>query len=193
MRRRALWFLTLPALLVAETACHQLVAGVFDGGNARHRVLAHAVADYFELAVVALAVVGLLAAATLGRRALGSFRAEGPQPLPSWWLAVLPAIAFLAQENIEHLLQDQRLAWTTGLEPAVLIGIALELPCGLLAIWLVRTLLRAAEQLGWALARRAARPARPEHRVRLRPPAFAPLRLPVLASRQAGRAPPVVV
>jgi hypothetical protein len=193
MRRRALWFLTLPALLAAETACHQLVAGVFDGGNARHRLLAHAVADYFELAVVALAVVGLLAAATLGRRTLSSFRAEGPQPLPSWWLAVLPAIGFLAQENMEHLLQDQRLAWTTGLEPAVLIGIALELPCGLLAIWLVRTLLRAAEQLGWALARRAARPARPELPVRLRPPAFAPLRLPVLASQQAGRAPPVVV
>ena len=79
------------------------------------------------------------------------------------------------------------------LDPAVLVGLALQLPCGVLAVWLVRTLLRAADQLGLTLARRAARPARPAHRVRLRPLAVAPLRLPVLASQQAGRAPPAVV
>jgi len=191
VRRRTLLFLTLPALLAAETACHQAVAAFLDGDNPRHRLLAHAVAAYFELALVLLTVVGLLAAATLGRRALGSFHAKDPHPLPSWRLAVLPALGFLAQEGVESLVQE-RLEWAPMLEPAVLVGLALQLPCGVLAVWLVRTLLRAADQLGCTLARRAARPARPI-RTRLRPLAIAALRLPVLASQQAGRAPPAVV
>ena len=148
------------------------------------------VLEDFALPFVAFAV--LLAAAILGRRVLASFRAEGPQPLPSWRLAALPALGFLFQEYAEQLVHDGRFAWLTALEPLVLIGVALQLALGLLAIWLVRTLLRAAEQLGSTLARRGPRSTRQPQRLRVRPFHAPEPRLPVLASQQAGRAPPAV-
>ena len=158
-------------------------------GDPRHRVLSNVVED-FALPFVALVV--LLAAAILGRRALASFRAEGPQPLPSWRLAALPALGFLGQEYAEQLVHDGRLAALTALEPLVVIGVVLQLALGVPAIWLVRTLLRAAEQLGCTLAARGPRWARRAQRLRVRPFQAPEPRLPVLASQHAGRAPPAV-
>ena len=189
MRARTFWFLTLPALFVAETAGHTLLTGAIDPRDARHRVLSNVLED-FALPFVALVV--LLAAAILGRRVLASFRAEGPQPLPSWRLAALPALGFLFQEHAEQLVHDGRFAALTALEPMVLIGVALQLGLGLPAIWLVRTLLRAAEQLGSTLARPSPRWARRTHRLRVRPFHAHKPRPPVLASQHAGRAPPAV-
>ncbi len=189
MRARTFWFLTLPALFVAETAGHTLVAGAIDPQDARHRVLSNVLED---LALPFVALVVLLAAAILGRRVLASFRAEGPQPLPSWRLAALPALGFLFQEHAEQLVHEGQFAALTALEPMVLIGVALQLGLGLPAIWLVRTLLRAAEQLGSTLARRSPRWGQRTHRLRVRPFHAPKPRLPVLASQQAGRAPPAV-
>jgi len=189
MRARTFWFLTLPALFVAETAAHTFVARALDSGDARHRLLSNVVADY---ALPFIAIVVLLAAAIVGQRVLASYRAEGPQPLPSWRLAALPALGFAVQEQTEQLVNDGRVGWLTALEPIVLGGVALQLVWGLLAIWLVRTLLRAAEELGCTLARRSPRVARRPQRLRVRPFRAPEPRLPALASRQAGRAPPAV-
>ena len=187
MRARTFWFLTLPALFVAETAGHTLVAELVDPHDARHRLFSNVLEDY---ALPFIAAVVLLAAAILGRRVLASFRAEGPQVLPSWRLAALPAVGFLFQEYVEQLVHDGWIDWLTALEPLVLAGVALQLVWGVLAIWLVRTLLRAAEQLGWTLARRGPHSARQPQRLRVRPFHAPEPRLPVLASQQAGRAPP---
>jgi hypothetical protein len=188
MRARTFWFLTLPALIVAETAGHTLLARL-DPEEARHRVLSNALEDF---ALPFVAIVLFLAAAILGRRVFASFRAEGPQPLPSWRLAALPAIAFLAQEYVEQLVDEGRIGWLTALEPVTLIGVALQAVWGLLAIWLARALLRAADQLGCTLARRNPRSARGAQRLAVRPFHAPEPRLPVLASQQAGRAPPAV-
>jgi hypothetical protein len=188
MRARTFWFLTLPALILAETAAHSVVARL-DPEEARPRVLSNTLED-FALPIVA--VVVLLAAAILGRRVLASFRAEGPQTLPSWRLAALPALAFLSQEYVEQLVHEGRIGWLTALEPVILIGVALQVVWGLLAIWLSRSLLRAAEQLGWTLARRSPHSARRSQRLGLRPFHAPEPRLPVLASQHAGRAPPAV-
>ena len=184
---RTFWFLTLPTLFVAETTAHTLMARALDPANERHGLTSRVLDAY---APQLLAISLLIAAAILGRRVLASFRAEGPQPLPSWRLAAVPAAGFLAQEHVERVLQDDQVGWLTTLEPAVLIGVGLQIPLGLFAIWLVRTLLRAAEQLGWTLARsgagltgRAARLGASRH--------VPSPRLSVLASRHAGRAPPL--
>jgi hypothetical protein len=190
MRARTFWFLTLPALFVAETTGHTLMARTLDPANERHGLTSHVLEAYAPQLV---AVTLLLAGAILGRRALASFRAEGPQPLPGWRLAAIPALGFLAQEHLERVLQDDQVGWLTTLEPAVLIGLGLQLPCGLLAIWLVRTLLRAAEQLGWMLARLSADGARGPVLLGVGEFTASPLRLSVLASRHAGRAPPTAV
>ena len=188
MRARTFWFLTLPALIVAETAAHTLLARL-DPEEARHRLLSNALED-FALPFVAVAV--LLAAGILGRRVFASFRAEGPQPLPSWRLATLPALAFLSQEYVEQLVHEGRIGWLTALEPVILIGVGLQLTWGLLAIWLARALLRAADQLGCTLARRSPDSTRGPQRLAVRPFHAPEPRLPVLASHQAGRAPPAV-
>jgi hypothetical protein len=93
--------------------------------------------------------------------------------------------AVLAQE---HVAQAGDLGSLLTAEPALIAGLALQVPAGLIALWLVRALLRAAVGLA---------PARSSQLVRLPLAkagfAFAssPLRPPALASRHAGRAPPL--
>jgi hypothetical protein len=100
MRTRTFWLLTLPALFVAETAAHTVVARVLDPHEGRHGLLAGALESY-GLPLLALGV--LLAGAMLGRRVLASFRAEGPQSLPGWRLAALAAARVMISWRGEHL------------------------------------------------------------------------------------------
>lgn len=74
-------------------------------------------------------------------------------------------------------------------EPALVAGLLLQVPAGLVALLLVRALLRAA--LGVALARRSAQPVRLS--LTSASAAFwsSPFRPTALASRHAGRAPPL--
>jgi hypothetical protein len=105
-------------------------------------------------------------------------------------LVWIPAAAVLVQEHVERLVQDGDLGSLLAGEPAVLASLALQVPCGLIALWLVRAVIRAADELALTLARRSAQ--------RLRLPLashglfFGPARLrpAALASRHAGRAPP---
>lgn len=188
MTARAAWLLALACLLLSETLGHALVARMVDPGGSHHR-LASGDLEYAPLAFAAFLVV---AGALLLRRAFGAFRADGARPLPGWKLVAVPAPVFLLQEHVERVVHEGELGQLAAVEPVVLVGLGLQLPCGLLALWLVRSLLRAADRLGWALARRSGAPSRrPPHGLG-RAVHASPLRLPVLASRHAGRAPPAL-
>jgi hypothetical protein len=193
MRTRTVWLLTLPFLLLSETFGHTLVARMLDPGASRHRLVLHASGDYLEYAPAAVAALLVLVGAILVRRALASFRTEGPLPLPAWTLAALPSLVFLLQEQVERLVQGGGVDWVTSVEPVVLAGLAPQLLCGLFALWLVRTLLQAADELGCVLARRSSRTGRrrPGSPLPRATPASL-LRHAVLASRHAGRAPPAL-
>jgi hypothetical protein len=177
---RRVWLLTLPILLLGETAGHAIAARLFDPDGPRHRVL--------DVTATA-ATLAALSLAALAWRAATSARSDS-HPLPSWRLAAVPPLAFLAQEHVESFVSDGHADWLTAVEPAVLAGVGLQLAVGAAFVWLARSLLRAADQLGWSLARRAAR----GHLARSRAGASrfdaVPARLRVLASSQAGRAPP---
>jgi hypothetical protein len=108
---------------------------------------------------------------------------------PLLWI---PTAALMVQEQLERLAQGGDLTSVLAAEPLLLAGLLLQVPCGLIAVWLVRALLRNA--LWPAFTRRSA------HAVRLGPLAGAslafvssPLRPAALASRHAGRAPPLAV
>jgi hypothetical protein len=193
VRTRTVWLFTLPFLLLSETFGHTLAARTLDSGASRHRLVLHLSLGFVEYAPAAIAALLVLVGAILVRRALSSSRVEGPRPLPGWKLAVLPWFGFLLQEQVERLVQGGGADWLTFAEPVVLAGLLPQLLCGLLALWLVRTLLRAADELGCALARRSARavPRRPARHLP-RPVQASALPLPVLASRHAGRAPPAL-
>jgi hypothetical protein len=107
---------------------------------------------------------------------------------PLLWI---PTAALIVQEQVERLAQGGDLAAVLAAEPLLLAGLLLQVPCGLIAVWLFRALLRTA--LWPAHARRSAQVARlPLARASL---AFvsSPLRPAALASRHAGRAPPLAV
>jgi hypothetical protein len=103
----------------------------------------------------------------------------------------MPSAAFLLHEHLESFVHKSEIDWLTSFEPAVALGAVIQLPCGLLAVWLVRTLLRAADELGHALSRRTERQAndRPAPQLRRDRQDF-PLRLLALVRGLAERAPP---
>jgi hypothetical protein len=187
VKTRTLWTLTLPLLVLSETAGHTVVARVFDPHGERH-ILAQ---DYLEYVQAAGAICLALAAAVLVGRAVAAFRGRAAGSLPSWHLAAVPSVAFLAQEHLESFVHNGEIGWLTSFEPAVVLGAVMQLPCGLLAVWLVRTLLRAADELGHALSRRTERRAhgRPAPQLCRGRQDF-PLRLLALVRGLAERAPP---
>jgi hypothetical protein len=125
-----------------------------------------------ETFVCAVLAVGLVAAV------------RGPAgKAPAWIFGICPPLAFLLQESAERGFEPGFLV-----EPAVLAGLALQLPFALLAWGLARLLLRATESLGRLLRRGvrlrgAARLPRPTSRT-------APRDALVLAG--AGRGPPAL-
>ena len=86
------WLLTLPILLLGETAGHDAIARLLDPGDPRH--------ELFDLDALLVGVAALSAAA-FAWRTVSSLRGEA-RPLPSWRLAALPPLAFLAQEHVER-------------------------------------------------------------------------------------------
>jgi hypothetical protein len=147
------WSVTLPVLVVGELAGHSLAYRLAaPDPAARVALLERTGHSYLPVLhpVVGLCL-GLLAAALAGRLVAG-WRGGPREAAPSWWFALLPASVFLVQEHLERLVHTGHVVWSTSTEPAVLIGVALQLPCGLLAIWLVRSLLRLAHSAGQAFA-----------------------------------------
>ena len=191
VKTRTAWMLTLPMLVLGGTVGEAFVARLSDPRGERHMLLAHAAQDYLEYVQAASAICLALAATALARRAVAAYRGRAAGSLPSWRLAAVPSLVFLAHEHLQSFFHNGEIGWLTVGEPAVLLGAVAQLPCGLLALWLVRTLLRAADELGHALSRRA------ERRVRQRPTLEIchgrqddPLRLLALARGLAERAPP---
>ena len=56
------------------------------------------------------------------------------------------------QEYLERLAHNGHIVWGTIAEPAVAIGVLLQIPCGFAALVVLRVLLRAAHRAGRALA-----------------------------------------
>ncbi len=181
MKVRPAWLLTLPILLLGETGGHAIAARAFDPAEPRHRLV--------DLAAM-VATLAALSLVALVWRAATSARSQS-HPLPSWRLAAVPPLAFLAQEHLENFVSDGHAGWVTAAEPAVLAGFGLQLAVGAAALWLARSLLRAADHLGCVLARRAGRAAVALSLTGGSLLEAVPARPAVLASSQAGRAPPV--
>jgi hypothetical protein len=178
--RRLPWLLSLPLMaagcLGAHSAAYRLVEPA--GQEPAH--------DYLTIVPLLLAIgvaVGLVAA--LGSVLAGRSGAGAPVHL----FALLPPLAFTLQEHLERAFQPGATALGTALEPAFLLGLALQLPFALGALAVARGLLRVAEAAG-ALLRL------PRGRIRppriLRPALFLDTPpLPARSSRHAGRAPPL--
>lgn len=180
-------------LVVGEMAGHSLAYRIVAPDAAKRALLlertGHAyLADLHPLVGVSL----VLAAAAVVQRAVASFHGRPVRRVPSWRFALLPALAFVLQEYTERLAYNGHVVWGTIAEPAVAVGVLLQIPCGFVALVVVRALLRAAHEAGRALAARATvRPARPS--MLLLPPSHRAERPPLVALARgvAERGPPL--
>jgi hypothetical protein len=177
VRKRALLALSLPLAAVGCLAGH--AAGYALLGVSRRDAQIH---GYLGLAPLFIAACAALVALALALRVTG--RLQG-RPA-AWPFALLPPVAFCAQELIERLVAG--LPAHAVLEPAVYVGLAAQLPLAFLAYLAARALLRGADAVARALAPRPAFTLRPA----LVPEPAGALRLTPtpLAHDRLGRAPP---
>jgi hypothetical protein len=110
----------------------------------------------------------------------------------AWPFAVLPLLMFTIQEHAERLVHTGQFPFGAVLEPTFLPGLWLQVPLGLAMYLAARAVLRIAEGVGRLLAGSP-----PAERVASAPPlclspaSFHLPRIPALALRRAGRAPPL--
>jgi hypothetical protein len=191
MRRRLPWLLALPVMAAGSLAAHSLsylflsVRGGHDGREVSERA-STGPAAYVVLVLGLLAATALVAAAA---RLLTARRRPRAFVLSPWLFFVLPPLAFTSQEVAERLLGAEGFPFQAALEPRFLLGLLLQLPFGLLALFVARALLRIVERLVCALARAQAtrlptRPSWSPREARVLP------RIPALALGHAQRGPP---
>lgn len=125
--------------------------------HARAELLARSGHGYMGYLSALAGLCVMLVAAALVSRVVAGFRNQPRHTLPSWWWAVVPALAFPIQEWLGRLAHDGAVEWSPLLEPVLAVGVALELVCGALCVLLVRRLLVAAHSVGRALASAVAR------------------------------------
>ena len=177
MRKRALLAFSLPLAAVGTLAGHAAgyaIAGMSHRDAAVHGYLSFA-PQFLGICLAALALAVLLRV---------SGRLQG-RPA-AWPFALIPPLAFLAQELIERLAAG--LPAHAALEPAVYVGLAAQAPIALAGFLVARALLRVADDAVRALAPRPAFTLRP-----------APAAVPTVAvapgsspdtPRRPGRSPP---
>lgn len=114
----------------------------------------HAWLDLLPSLAVA-GIVALFASLAVETRAILRHRPTGS--VPAWLFLLLPASAFLVQEHVERAAATAQLPVDTLAQPAVLAGLAFQLPFGIAALLAARLLTRASV----AIARRIGRRTRP--------------------------------
>jgi hypothetical protein len=193
-RRTAAWVITLPLVVASWLGAHCFAYWLVSPGAEQqmgmHAEHGHAWLGYTPaLAVWALALVVAGVVLSVG----DGVRGRRPSRPPVRLFALLPPVAFVAQEHLERLVASGSIPHDLVLEPAFLIGLALQLPFAVTALLLTRTLYSLGFRLGHALAGRLALgPA-----VRCSPPALLPRPVSatlvspsVLALGHGQRAPP---
>jgi hypothetical protein len=177
VRKHALLALSLPLAAVGCLAGH--AAGYALAGLSRQDAHIH---GYLGYAPQFLAVCAALVAIVLALRVTG--RAQG-RPA-AWPFALLAPLAFCTQELIERLAAG--LPAQAVLEPAVYVGLVVQLPVGLAGYLAARALLRSADAAVTVLLPRVALASRP---LLLPLPVDEPgLARSPLAFDRLGRAPP---
>jgi hypothetical protein len=189
-RRRLAWLSALPLAAAGSAAAHSLAYRIVEPDPAvRSELLegsGHAYLAYLPLFLAGC--LALLGAALVGH-AVAGFRRRPATAAAVWPLALVPPLAFALQEHLERFLVQDHLPLLAALEPTFVVGLVLQVPFAVAAILLARALGGMAETIGRALAS-PPRPRSSRPPTTVAPGAAVLPRLPLLATRQAGRGPP---
>src|SRR5262245_20500147 len=148
MRRRLPWLLAVPLMVAGSVAAHSLTYLVVaartapEGDAEASERVSSAHSGYLVLFMGVLAATALVAAAA--RSPAGRHRRGGLEPYP-WMFFLLPPLAFGLQELSERALHAEAFPFHAALEPRFLLGLLLQVPFALLALFLGRAFLRVVE------------------------------------------------
>jgi hypothetical protein len=183
-RRGLAWLSPLPLVAVGGAAVHALAYRLASSPHGHEHGSAAAGRWY-----VCAALCGGIALLALGGLALGSARGGGRFGTPVWLVALVPPAGFAVQEQLGRVLHDGALPALPA-QTSFALGLLLQIPVALLALLLVRALLRTAAVLVRAL-RPPVRSPRAPRATRRRPAWLLHLRpLPALALGYGERGPP---
>ena len=174
-RTRSAWLVYLPLLAAGCLASHWTAYAAVGDRHPGALLAGHG--DLALALAAAILVAGLVAQALDG----AATRVRLPVA------ASLPPVTFALQEHLERAFHGDGAPWATGLEPAFLVGLALQVPFAVAALVLAHALGSLAGAVGRALARRGSAKRRP---ALLRPPALSISVSPAPDVAYAGRAPP---
>ncbi len=170
--------LTYPLVAARAETGQRVSAERSSTGLASHSVLA--------LGIIA-ALLGAVGVSWLVARLRGRVR-PGASP---WLFFSLPPLAYSLQELIERLLHAEAAPFSAVLEPRFLIGLALQIPVGLVALLVARLLLRVVHRIFRALARPRLSSVRLRSSPARLPASCALPRIPALALGYPQRGPPI--
>lgn len=191
--RRAVWLVSLVVVAVGGLFAHLAAYHLMAPERAhREHLLQASGHSYFGHLRLCLALCAAIAVVGLAGVVVDRLRGGQIGPPPLWVFALLPPLGFVVQEHVERFLSTGTTPYVTALEPAFLLGLALQIPFALVAFFVARALLA----LAIAIAEGLLPITRP--RVLLGNPtlypalSFAPARTPVLARGYSERAPPLL-
>jgi len=154
MRRSLAWLVAVPLMLGGSQLAHAIAYRIaYPQAHARTLHLLATGHSYLAWLPVVLGIAGACVLVSLTVAAADAARGAPPRGLPAWAFALLPPLAFAAQETLELSLHNGTFAWQAVEAPTFLPGLVLQLPVGMLVYLVARLLLRAAERLGRALGR----------------------------------------
>jgi hypothetical protein len=153
MRRRLAWLVALPAMLTGSQLAHALAyRWAYPEAHVRLLRMAATGHGYLTWLPLALGVAGSVAAVALVAAGVDAARGRPIRDVPPFAFALLPPLAFALQEFLELSLHLGRPGWQFAAAPTFVPGLVLQLPFALVAYVAARSLLRAAELVGRALA-----------------------------------------
>jgi hypothetical protein len=193
MRAIRTWLLSIPLIAVGSLAAHSLAYRLaVPDSHARELAYRHSGHAYLKLAPYVSALCVALVLTAVLARALRPSACRAAGRIGLWPFLVLPLLFFLLQEHAERFVGTGSFPAGAMLETTCVLGVALQVPLGVIAYTVARALVRLSDGLGRLLAGRA-------RTLRLRPQSLAgarfaevaPARISILALNRAGRAPPI--
>ena len=153
MRRSLAWLVAVPLMLAGSQVAHMLAYRiVYPAASIRLHALIETGHGYESALPLVLGVAAAIVGLSLVASILDVARGRDVGSAPPWAFALLPLAGFAFQEYLERWLAWGFFPWYTAEQPTFLIGIALQLPFGILAYLAARLLLRTAKRLGRRLA-----------------------------------------
>ncbi len=183
--------LSIPLVAGASLVAHGLAYRLaLPDAHTREQALAESGHGYlrFSSSFFALCVALVLACAIV--HALRAARGQAHRPVPIWPFLLLPFALFTVQEHTERFVKTGVFPVDAVLARTFLLGLVLQVPVALIAYAIARVVVAVAREVGRRLAGAPRRSRLRPDVFRGRPSVVEVTRIPVLALRCAGRAPP---